>query len=326
MKACLIDLGIPLQTGPSIEKVSEMFIAVKQKAQRWSTRTLERSRGDLKQFLGERPEAPVTMVNPMWMRSYLDRMSHLALATQRSRWHLVAEFLKWAVRRGFIKKNPMEGIEDTELPWLGKRARKKMGRGKPQLRNVDEVREYLRVAAQLPNPVRRVAAQLPLLTGMRSGEVRHLQVGDVDFTAGRLWIRDVDDDGEDDGWEVKSASSRRTVGIPARLVEDLRELCGGREPNAYVFQSNRGGRKAYERKWLNRMVKQVCEAAGTRLVCAHGLRDTFTSLVAELEQRSVAEIGRLVGHADGGRTAREHYIGVPQHQPALRLVMGGKEG
>ncbi len=324
VKACALDLALPGFSDPSVAEITQRFIDVKMKAQRWSKRTLERSRGDLKQFGGEMAEAPTTMLNPMWMRSYLDRISYLALASQRSRWHLVAEFLKWGVRRGYLRRNPMEEIDDTELPWLGKRARKKMGRGKPQLRNVDEVRAYLEEAATLSSPERRVGAQLPLLTGMRSGEIRHLRVGDVDFGIGRLWIRDDDDDGDDDGWEVKSASSRRTVGIPESLVADLRVLCEGQNPVEYVFRSNRGD-GAWERRWLSRMIKDVCAAAGTRIVTPHGMRDTFTSLMAELGQRSVADIGRMVGHADNGQTARRHYIGVAEHQPALRLVAGGKE-
>lgn len=317
VRACRIDLGVPCHVEVTVEDVIGMFFEVKMGAGRWDVRTFERARGDLRQFAGDVPHAPMALVNPMWIRSYLDRISYLALATQRSRWHLTSEFLKWSVRRKHLKSNPMDDIENTELPWLGKRARRKMGRGKAQLRNVDEVRAYLEAAGLLPSPARRVAAQLPLLTGMRSGEVRHLRVGDVDFSAGRLWIRDIDDDGDDDGWEVKSASSRRTVGIPNALLEDLRMLCDGQKPDVIMLKSNRGGTDAYERKWLNRMVKRVCGAAGTKVVCVHGLRDTFTSLMAELGQRSVADIGRMVGHADGGRTAQRHYIGVPQHQSPL---------
>ena len=154
---------------------------------------------------------------------------------------------------------------------------------------------------------------------MRSGEVRHLQVGDCDFVLGKLWIRD-DEVDNDDGWNVKSASSRRTVDIPARLVDDLMLLCDGQRPDDFVFRSSwstSGG--AFDRKWLNRMVGEVCRTAGTKRVTAHGLRDTFASIVTELGKRSIDDVGLMLGHADKGQTAKRHYIGAPTHQPALDL-------
>ena len=68
------------------------------------------------------------------------------------------------------------------------------------------------------------------------------------------------------------------------------------------------------------MVRGICEEAGTRIIPAHGLRDTYTSLQAALGKKTSAEIADLVGHADAGKTAKEHYIGTPEHKPALRIV------
>jgi len=42
-------------------------------------------------------------------------------------------------------------------------------------------------------PDLRVAACLPLLCSMRSGEVRNLRVGDVDLSLGKLWVRQAED-------------------------------------------------------------------------------------------------------------------------------------
>ena len=57
----------------------------------------------------------------------------------------------------------------------------------------------------------------------------------------------------------------------------------------------------------------------------HKLWDTYTSLMAAVAQKSVAEIATLIGHADEGKTAKEHYIGVPEHQPALKILDGGRQ-
>jgi integrase len=151
-------------------------------------------------------------------------------------------------------------------------------------------------------------------------------VGDFDFEAIRIWVRafEEEEDGvRDDGaWDVKTASSQRTVDLPRMLQDDLRLLCQGKGPRDLVFISNRTG-EANERKWLNRMVREICADAGVRVVHAHGLRDTYTSLLAALGNKSAPEIAELVGHSDRGRAAREHYIGAPDHRPALRLVPAG---
>jgi integrase len=306
----------------------ESFIDHKRKTQAWDQRTFERTGADLRRFAAEQPDSPIALVGVPWVRSYLGRIADLALASQRSRFHAVSEFLGWCEKRGYLKSNPAKALDRSELPWVGKRARRKVGRGKPQLRNGAEVGAYLKAAAALDSPKDRVAAVLPLLTGLRSGAVRHLRVADVDFVAGRIWSRDIDED-EDlpVEWDVKTAAGRMTVEIPELVLPDLRALCGGGAPNSFVFPSNRnkdmkGG--PHDRKWLNRLVHRVCRAAGTKDVCAHGLRDTYTSLMAALGSKSAAEIAKLVGHDDDGQTAKRHYIGVPEHRPALTVLDGGR--
>ena len=327
VKACWIDLGVPLAEVLTISHVVQAFVTYKEQSGAWGPRTVERTGADLKTFAAGSPAAPIECVNVMWVRSYLERISHLALASQRSRFHAVTEFLGWVVRRGYLKSNPCDPIDPADKPWLGRRARRRIGRGKPQLRNATEVQQYLDAARQLRKTDHRVAAVLPLVSGLRSGEVRHLRVGDVDFTAMKLWIRDVDD--EDDvaeqfSWNVKTAASRRTVDLPRDLLPEFRELTEGRAAEQLVFESNRHPGRPWERKWLNRMVKRVCGAAGVRVVCAHGLRDTYTSLLTAMAGLSPVQIAELVGHGDDGQTARRHYIGAPEHRPDLRLVVGGR--
>ena len=319
-KACRLDLDLDPELPPTIKEVAADFINMKLVAMAWGARTEERARGDLSFFWGSHGDLPISRVDVSFMRDYLIRLrDNYALASQKSRWCQVAEFLSFAVVRGHLKKSPLVEIGKAELAWRSKRGSKKMGRGKTQLRNVTEATLYLQAASQLNKPEQRVASQLPLLTGLRSGEVRHLQVGDCDFVLGKLWIRD-DEVDNDDGWNVKSASSRRTVDIPARLVDDLMLLCDGQRPDDFVFRSSwstSGG--AFDRKWLNRMVGEVCRTAGTKRVTAHGLRDTFASIVTELGKRSIDDVGLMLGHADKGQTAKRHYIGAPTHQPALDL-------
>ena len=324
--ACLIDLGIPQTTYVTAAAAVSEFIEHKKKNQRWSERTFERTGADLRFFVAGTPEAPVKTISLPWVNGYLARIASLALASQRSRFHAVTEFLAWCVRKGHLAANPAESIDSTDKPWEGKRAKKKLGRGKPQLRNATEVACYLDAARRCDTPEVRVASVLPLLCGLRSGEVRHLRVGDCDFAAGKLWVRDIDeDDGLDLSWDVKTAAGRRTVDMPSDVVDDLRALVAGQGPDMLVFRSRRLKGLPFERKWLNRRVQEVCVKAEVRVICAHGLRDTYCSLLTALAGKSPVEIARLVGHADQGATAKKHYIGAPEHVPVLRLLAGGQK-
>ena len=326
VKACYIDLGIPDDSIVTVIGAIERFEEAKRRAEAWDKRTFTRTGGDLRFFAAQAPQAPVELVNPAWLRGFMDRMRQAgnSLAYRRGRYHAVAEFLGWCVRRGYLKVNPCAAIDRSEKPWSTKRGRRKLGRGKPQLRNAGEVAAFLEVAATLDEVCDRVAVQLPLRCSMRSGEVLHLQVGDIDFTASRIWIRAIeDDDALDTGWNVKSASSQRSVDLPESLRADLQALCEGKSATALLFSSNRNPGKAWEGKWLNRRIRVVCEQAEVRIVTAHGLRDTYSSFMSGEAGKSAPEIGRFLGHADGGQTARRHYIGASAHEPALTLIQGG---
>ena len=250
-----------------------------------------------------------------------------ALGYQKTRYFTICEFLGWCVRRGWLKDHPDDFLDAEDKPWRGKRAQRLMGRGKPQLRNKAEMRRYLETASELPETVDRIVTQLPLLTGMRSGEVLHLQAADIDFEDDRIWVRDLEGgEGTNEGWSVKTANSRRSVTLPPTLVRDLEELCAGMTPEALLFESSREPGRPWGEAWLRRRVKRVCEASGTKLVPPHGLRGTYMSALADQARTAVADIATVVGHADRGATARRHYIGVPAHQPALQVIRGGRRG
>ena len=63
--------------------------------------------------------------------------------------------------------------------------------------------------------------------------------------------------------------------------------------------------------------------AQTRRSSEASLGKTLTLRVLRLSSCCTApEIGRFLGHADGGHTARRHYIGASAHEPALKLIKG----
>lgn len=328
----------------TVAEACEVFIKRKTEIGAWSPLTIEWNRRELRRFAQLGPTMPISAVDADWLMRFLDALSGLALASQKTRYALAVEFCTWAWKRGWVSPHPAQAVDDDDLPWRGKRARRLMGAGKTLLRNSEEVQAYLAAANKLLTGEERVAATLPLLCGLRSGEVRHLRRADVDFGAGVLWIRPSDgDDDASTGWNPKSVTSCRTVALPDELATDLRGLCANRAPGDWLFPdpdravglavveadgstSARPAVRSY--RWLIGLVDLVCEAARTadnqeiRRVTPHGLRGTYATLLT-LAGTPAPDVARALGHADRGATAERHYVGAPKHVPHLRLAAGG---
>ena len=312
----------PIALTPSmpVELAVAAWIDWKVDRGRWCERTVKRTGLlDLRDFVLLDPRRQVGTIEVSHLYRYLRAVAHLALATQRSRYHSVCEFLGWAWRRGLVASNPCKMLDKEDLPWCGRHAAQLIGRGKRQLRNVAEVERYLKACNQLCDLAERAASQLPLLTGMRSGEVRNLRAADIDLELGRIWVRPCASDGAD-GWNVKTAASRRTVGLPKDLRPELTALVLDLPATALLFARPRpkaGQSLMRHSSWLEKLVTRVCAVAGLDPVSPHGLRDTYASLCSELGGLQAPDVGRLLGHADRGRTAKKHYIGSPEAQPSL---------
>lgn len=309
-------------TAPTtVGEALDAYLGTKERAEAWSARTWARTGADLRRFATPR-ELPLADLDATFVRKYIAGLRKTSLAYQRSSYMAARGFCAWAWRKGILADDPCAPLDQDDLPWLTKRGRRALGAGKVQLAGEAEARRYLDVALALEDQAERVAASLQLLTGLRSGELLHLRVRDVDSSAELLWIRG--DVAHEDGWRPKTAAGVRQVELPGVLGDDLRGLCAGVEVDAYLFRSHRRRGQAYGEDWLGRLVARVCARAQVTVVCPHGLRGTYATLCRVAARRSTVEIAALLGHADSGATARKAYLGAPERAPALRLVGNSK--
>lgn len=299
---------------------AQLFVAERRDRGFYGPRSVRRARQDLERFWRAHPELLARDVTADHLLGFLERMSAdgVELAGQRTRWYQVNVFLRWCVVRGLLERNPTELVDRIDLPWASKRGKQQMG-GKRQLANSDQAQAYLAAAIAWPDAQTRIVAALPLLTGMRSGEVRFLRVDAIDLGLGVLWIR-----GDRGGvWAPKTRASTRTVQIPDVLRDDLVALAAGRAGDELLLTSPHTGH-AWSPRWVWETVGRTCDAAGVPRVCPHGLRGTWASICAAMAQLPAPEIARLLGHSDHGATAERHYIGARRPEQALRLVVGGR--
>lgn len=303
----------------TLQHAFEAWLDEKAQGRAWSDKTCRRTGADVADFVGA-GDTPLTNVDRdyllAWVRQLVDRVS---LASCKSRFAAVSEFLAWCVIDGYLSENPVNRIKPkVHLPWCNQRGRREMGHGKLQL-SESECRDYLAQARRFSTPEERVAAALPLLTGIASGELLHLRARDVDVRAKRISIRD--DRQHRDGWRPKTDSRVGELDIEdADLLRDLAWMVAERESADYLFASRRRPGWPLAEDWLWRRVRQCCEDAKVTVVCPHGLRGTYATMLQILARKRAPDIALLLRHGDEGQTARRHYMAAPESRPSLRMV------
>ena len=298
----------------------------------------------LSPLVAAHPDLLVARLGPSHLDQFLEAIESKSMATVQSYWKVLVRFEAWLRRRSLLDREVVAAFLrrrerlDQPLPWLTKAGSRLLNHGRPQLRGTAEVSAYLaaalteththctsiaqraRVAAE-----RRVASALPLLCGLASGEVLHLRVADVDLVSGIGFVRDDEARASNDDWHPKTANRTGEFGIPDVLRSDLEFLCRDRAPGDLVFARPDG--KPHIRSWLEGLVADVCSRAAVngqpvRVVCPHGLRGTYATLLRVLASQHVVDIARALRHGDHGQTATRHYIGAPERRVALRVVVG----
>lgn len=117
--------------------------------------------------------------------------------------------------------------------------------------------------------------------GLRSNELRMLDVGDIDYDARMIFVR------------FGKRSKQRLTPLHANAAAALRAYIGDRE--GAVFLGNRGER--ISNRGLRHLVKRWGELAGLRKeVHPHALRHTFAVSLLEAEV-DLETIRDLLGHA-----------------------------
>lgn len=191
--------------------------------------------------------------------------------------------------------------------------------------DLDEVALFLKAAGEW-----RTMFLVGIRTGLRLGELRALQWGDVDLDRGRIRVARTYSD--KDGWGVPKSGKGRTIDLAWDVREALRELRGAARRADLVFPGEDG------QPILERIVYQACVETGEtadlgRRINPHKLRHTFASLAA---QRGVPlpVLQAWMGHADIKTTMRYSHLApssgaqwvdrVAPPRP-LRVLEGGEE-
>lgn len=141
----------------------------------------------------------------------------------------------------------------------------------------------------------RLLIQVAVLTGMRSGEIRGLQWGDIDWASGQVHVRRSYKEGHFNA--PKTQASIRKIELPKFLISELQEWKLACPPGEYdlVFP-NLAGNPMSNTNLLQRGFYPALRRAGLRKIRFHDLRHTFASLLIA-NGEDIVRVSRLLGHS-----------------------------
>ena len=201
------------------------------------------------------------------------RTAGRAVGTEHHVYDTLNGVLKFAVRDGYIKKNPAATVREdlrgsAEKDYVGQALTIEQGES---------------IVAALPEGRFRTYGLVGLWTGMRSGELAGLRVRNINFD--KLTIQ-VDETIEDIGGELRPGTTKnrkskgRRIPVPKAIMDQIAAYIesAGLAGDDYVFAVPGklfSHANFYERQW-----KPACKEAGLVGTRFHTLRHTFITLRA----------------------------------------------
>ncbi len=249
----------------------------------------------------------------VWVAEQSD--AGLSAASISKHRNVLSQICGSAIRSGAIRNNPVDGIRIAKSPVRTKRFLSPA--------------EVAALANEIANPPPQVSRpydtprdELGLLirflafTGLRIGEAFGLQVGDLDFNAGRVEVQRTasETSGVVTIEHPKSGSVRR-VPLPGSLAVDLRLLCSDRARDDFVWPDSTGGprRQSHFRTRHFRPAAKRADLAGTT---PHDMRHTCVALLVQLGAHPKA-IQEWLGHSSITMTLDQYGHLFPSIEEAL---------
>ena len=210
---------------------------------------------------------------------------------------------KKAIKRGYLDKNPFDGVEKFREPERSIR-----------ILSLDEIDKLLAAA---PSLCWKTFVYLALITGMRRGDFTHLEWDDIDLAGGVLTVQNKA------GWRKTKSGKIRHLALTeqaVRLLKELRAETKGR----LVLQDSEGRPLASS---IHRAFLALVAAAGIKhCPVPADFRRTFVSYLA-MAGTNEAIVQRLAGHASIATTLKHYTHILPeslrQAQRSLPYVHAG---
>ncbi|HCG3138777.1 tyrosine-type recombinase/integrase [Corynebacterium striatum] len=269
-----------------IKEVGERWLAMQTHLK---PKTLHETEGLWRRYvLPEWGGRPVASVKPSEVQAWVATMGKSG-STVRQAHAVLAKVLDLAVMDKSIRVNPARGVK---LPRKGK-----------------AVKVYL-TAEQLGRLAAACTRHSEIVwvlgtVGLRWGELAGLQVQDVNVLRGRLNIeRSAVTVGSDIAIGTPKTHERRSVAVPAAVMELLVPLVEGRGPAEFIWRRKDGTplRVPSHGDWFDQAVQRcMSDDPAFPRVTPHGLRHVAAGLMVSAGA-NVKAVQRQLGHASAAMT------------------------
>jgi len=236
---------------------------------------------------------------------------------------LLVMIFNYAVRNRWVDYNPAEHVEKLKVP-----VSLDSNRIDSDILTPNEIVKLLDAAEPLRRSKTgeaitnnyRLLIKTAIFTGMRSGEIRGLQWGDIDWNSSEVHVRRSWKEGA--FHQPKTQASFRRIDLPKFLMTELREwrLACPKGEYDLVFP-NLSGNPTGSTNLLRRGFYPALRRAGIRKIRFHDLRHTYASLLIA-NGEDVVRVSRLLGHASPTITLNvySHMLPKDHYGSADRLV------
>lgn len=191
----------------------------------------------------------------------------------------IKKCFRYAVEIGAIANNPAQAV--------GFKANQE---STPHFFSKDEIQKIFKA---LPTEWMRDVFRTLLYTGMRKGELMHLQWRDVDFDRKLIHIRHQVISGDEIIYKTKTKSSARSIPMYDEVYQTLKRQRARRLNKDYVFVNSNG--TPFRDDDLYHYLKSRLKKLGVK-GSVHTFRHTYASLLIEAGV-GLRELKELMGHS-----------------------------
>lgn len=265
-----------------MEGYLEKFLRYLKAQRNYSRHTLKEYSHDLKDFFSFVSGVALADIDLARLRQYLAYMNENGLSKRTAARHLAAlrTFFRYAIREGFVAKNPAAGLRTPKLD-------KKL----PMVLDEKEITQLLESPENDTTGLRdRAILETIYSAGLRVSELVRLDVEGVDFIGGCCRVMGKG------GKERLCPIGDKALGSIRRYLDGRRKLMRKSEKALFLSHSphGSGGRLTDRsvRRIVDKYIERTCQRQG---ISPHTLRHSFAThlLNRGADLRSVQE---LLGH------------------------------
>jgi integrase/recombinase XerD len=151
----------------------------------------------------------------------------------------------------------------------------------------------------------RLVINLAISTGLRHGEIRHLEIEWIDFERRQIHLPA----------RITKNGLPRSLPIPVTLADTLKAYCA-RTPGPYLF----GGQEPYTT--FQNFFSAACRRAGLKGIRFHDLRHTFASWWVQ-RGGNIYQLQKLLGHSSVQVTERYAHLATAELSEIMDTLFGG---